>query len=224
MHPADRVTIPIDAHTSQAFNSSMRPGVTSQTKLALDELDDYLSSDVSPEYCMQLSDLDGFLTGIAVSPELIQPSEWLPVIWGNDFPDFENDDMAELIFETIMGRYNEILQSLAADPPQFNPIFWEANDGVAFAGDWAEGFRAAMMLRPVDWAEILNDEDAVLPLVPIIVLLDAEEKDPVPVSGADRRIQFFVNSANLIPSSVIEIDAYWKARRGAAPKRSGTLH
>jgi hypothetical protein len=38
------------------------------------------------------------------------------------------------------------------------------------------------------------------------------------------RIQFFVKSANLIPFSVIEIDAYWKARRGAAPKRSGTLH
>lgn len=66
---------------------------------------------------MQLSDLDGFLTGVAIGPELIKPSEWLPVIWGDDTPDFENAELAELIYGIIIDRYNEILQSLAADPP-----------------------------------------------------------------------------------------------------------
>ena len=32
----------------------------------------------APDDSMGLSDLDGFLTGIAVGPELILPSEWLP--------------------------------------------------------------------------------------------------------------------------------------------------
>ena len=114
--------------------------MTNPTKLALDELDDYLSSEGAPEGCMQLSDRDGFLTGIAVSPELIQPSEWLPVIWGYDFADFENADMAERIFSTIMGLYNEILQSLATDPPDIKPIFWETRDGQVIAEDWADGF------------------------------------------------------------------------------------
>ena len=48
----------------------------------LDALDDYLMSDHAPDDRMGLSDLDGFLTGIVVGPELILPSEWLPVIWG----------------------------------------------------------------------------------------------------------------------------------------------
>jgi uncharacterized protein len=32
-------------------------------------------SDHAPDNCMGLSDLDGFLTGIVVGPELILPSE-----------------------------------------------------------------------------------------------------------------------------------------------------
>ena len=43
-------------------------------------------SDHAPDDRMGLSDLDGFLTGIVVGPELILPSEWLPVIWGGQEP------------------------------------------------------------------------------------------------------------------------------------------
>jgi yecA family protein len=50
----------------------------------LEELADYLDSDLSPDDCMGLSDLDGFLTAIFVGPELIMPSEWLPIIWGDE--------------------------------------------------------------------------------------------------------------------------------------------
>ena len=57
----------------------------------LDTLDDYLVSDHAPHDSMGLSDLDGFLTGIAVGPELILPSEWLPVIWGGDEPVFDTE-------------------------------------------------------------------------------------------------------------------------------------
>ena len=48
----------------------------------LDALDAFLLSDRTPENCMGLSDLDGFLTAIVIGPELIAPSEWLPIIWG----------------------------------------------------------------------------------------------------------------------------------------------
>ena len=35
---------------------------------------------------MGISDLDGFLTGLVVGPELIMPSKWLPEIWGHEEP------------------------------------------------------------------------------------------------------------------------------------------
>jgi uncharacterized protein len=63
---------------------------------------------------MGLSDLDGFLTGVVVGPELIPPSEWLPLIWGGDEPEFETED--EIVLGTIMDRYNEIAACFNSDP------------------------------------------------------------------------------------------------------------
>ncbi len=44
-------------------------------RVDLQVLDRSLMSERSPPESMMLSDLDGFLTGIAVGPELVMPSE-----------------------------------------------------------------------------------------------------------------------------------------------------
>ena len=49
----------------------------------LETLDDYLSSDESPDDCMMLSELDGFLHGIACSPILIPTEERMSVALGD---------------------------------------------------------------------------------------------------------------------------------------------
>ena len=33
---------------------------------------------------MLVSELDGFLAGILVCPDLMMPSEWLPLVWGDE--------------------------------------------------------------------------------------------------------------------------------------------
>ncbi len=69
----------------------------------LDALDAFLMSDRAPEDSMGLSDLDGFLTGVVVGPELIMPSEWTRVIWDGEGPDFESMEEALAIHGTITG-------------------------------------------------------------------------------------------------------------------------
>src|ERR1700733_11985354 len=90
----------------------------------LDALDDYLMSDHAPDDSMGLSDLDGFLTGIVVGPEFIPPSEWLPVVWGGEEPEFATDEEMRAVLDTIMSRYIEIIAGFNSDPIDFDPIFW----------------------------------------------------------------------------------------------------
>jgi len=35
------------------------------------------------EDAMLLEQLDGFIAGLLICPELIKPGEWLPAVWGN---------------------------------------------------------------------------------------------------------------------------------------------
>ena len=93
------------------------------SKPALDfgDLDDYLSSDRSPENCMQLSDLDGFLHAIAVGPEAIPIEEWLSVVWGGERPKFRNTKEADHIIGVIKARYPARFW-----PASTGPLQWSA--------------------------------------------------------------------------------------------------
>lgn len=82
----------------------------------LHALDRFLMSDRAPANSMQISDMDGFLAGIAVGPELIMPGEWLPLIWNGEEPEFASLEEARTIIGIIMGRYNEILDQLNHEP------------------------------------------------------------------------------------------------------------
>src|SRR5262245_65598401 len=104
----------------------------------LEALDCFLMSDRSPPDCMTLSDLDGFLTGIAVGPELVLPSEWLPLVWGGEAPEFADESEAKAVLGAIMARYNEILRQIADDT--FDPILCTDRGGPLIDEDSAEGY------------------------------------------------------------------------------------
>ena len=145
----NRLSNPACDHTCSATSASgTRPprNTTSlNSPIDLDALDDYLMSDHAPDDSMGLSDLDGFLTGVVVGPELILPSEWLPVIWGGAEPNSNRRRDADVL-GTIMGRYNEIAACFDSDPDELDPIFWEGPEGEVIASDWAGGFLDAVAL------------------------------------------------------------------------------
>src|ERR1700734_2095411 len=54
---------------------------------------------------MLLEELDGFIAGLLVCPELIKPSEWLPVVWGSegeDDPAFDSLDHLNRVLGLVM--------------------------------------------------------------------------------------------------------------------------
>jgi uncharacterized protein len=187
----------------------------------LEALDQFLMSDASPEDCMQLSDLDGFLTGIAIGPEPVPPSEWLPVVWGGEEPVFDDAEQARTVLGAVMGRYNEILRVLAADPDAYAPLFWEGPDGEVIAADWAEGFVEAVRLRPEAWRPLLEDQEALILLMPILALCgDAEGGSPLELD-LEEDADLLAQAPDLIPACVVGIHGFWKERRGRPKAGSG---
>ncbi len=107
----------------------------------VDELDAFLESDATPDECMDITALDGFLTAVAIAPGLPPPSTWMPVIWGGKGePVFHSAEGAQRIVSLIMRRMNMIGARLGQAPPAFEPILLECEvEGggtIVLAHDW----------------------------------------------------------------------------------------
>lgn len=182
----------------------------------LDLLDEFLISDRAPEGSMLLSDLDGFLTGIAIGPDMLLPSEWLPVIWGGDEPEFASTDEAQAIILAIMLRYGEIISALENAHEDFDPIFLEGPDGRTIAADWAAGFLDAVSLRPESWQPLLRDKQAAMYATPIFLLASSDDQIPDDIKAGVAEMNLSGRLHELIPEAVFAIDAFWRKRRKAA--------
>jgi uncharacterized protein len=179
-------------------------------RVDLEALDKFLMSDRSPPDSMMLSELDGFLTGIAIGPQLVRPSEWLPLIWGGEAPEFADLDEANAILGSLMALYNEILREIADDT--LAPIFWSDRNGTVIAEDWAEGFLQAIMLRADAWEPLFTSKRDGKLLFPILSLCCDKSGNSLlglPPEAEDRIAE---QAQELIPGCVIGISAYWRRK------------
>jgi uncharacterized protein len=167
---------------------------------------------------MDISQLDGFLAGIVVGPETIVPSEFLPVVWGGEQPEFADMTEAETVLGAILGRYDEIANGLAALPPDYGPVLWQDALGNAVTEDWAVGFMQAVGLRAEAWEAALADEEAAMMLIPIGIIAGMAEPDiglhdvDLPPAFLDELIE---QAAELLPGCVIGLRAFWQDRSDA---------
>src|ERR1035438_7482812 len=64
---------------------------------------------------MNLEQIDGFLSALICSPDLVPPSEYLPKIWGDDMvleDEFSAKPMLEDLLSLIMRHWNTIVDTL----------------------------------------------------------------------------------------------------------------
>ena len=128
----------------------------------LDELDRLLL-DQSDE-CLLLSQLDGFLTGVLICPELIPPSRWLPRIWsgepGEGQPDFADMTTFQRVIDLVMHHYNTILSDLNR-PGTYEPLLdIDTRNGDVLWEMWIEGFAEALDVAPAAWRNVAHCGDA----------------------------------------------------------------
>jgi uncharacterized protein len=168
------------------------------------------------EHPMTLEELDGFFAALICGPELVRPSEYLPVIWGDNIvldDSFGKQPVFQDFLSLIMCHWNVIADTLYSGDV-FLPLLLEDDDGATHANDWATGFRRGMEFHKERWAALLADEEHGGLLVPIFAL--AHEHDPDPemrpykeAIGGDEREKLIVGAA----AGVTGIYRYFKSQR-----------
>ena len=133
-----------------------------------------------PGEAMIIGELDGFVAGLLLSPEIVPASQWLPVAWGPD-TEFASEEEADETAAALIGHYNAVARTLASEPENYGPVLEvEEPSGRVFWVAWMRGFNHALELRTGAWERIERDGggDVVEALGVMRNLYAAADEDP----------------------------------------------
>ena len=135
------------------------------------------------EETMLLEELDGFIAGLLACPELINPSDWLPLVWNRDSADkqpiFEDLDHVNTVLGLVMDHYNSVARTLMERPDRYSPLFTvDTRNGDILWELWIEGFAKAVALRPASWKKLLDaDAETATAMSGMLMLADIARGD-----------------------------------------------
>lgn len=121
-----------------------------------------LTHAVKPEEAMTVDQLEGYLFGVVITPDVTQPSEWFTDIFGEAFASFDDEQEANDKFGHLMQAYNRLnslrLKGTLGFPFNLADVDSEMLDRVR---NWAIGLDRALALRSEIWApdEVLDQEE-----------------------------------------------------------------
>ncbi|EDM72233.1 yecA family protein [Roseobacter sp. AzwK-3b] len=162
---------------------------------------------------MTVSELNGFLIGVALSPDPVDPQLWLPCIWGggSSIP-LSDAVVAQLLIDAVVEHYNEILRQLhetsacdlvLKDHPNQLDTRWEP---------WVAGFELAMILASDGWQRMMksDDEDAssALSLIMALYAIDMGES-----TLSKQQVQIFEKTAPELLPHCVTVFQKWRRRR-----------
>lgn len=154
------------------------PSDQALTEDELDQLETFLDGIGPP--AMNLEMLDGFFGALICGPQAVLPSEYLPLVWGDDYS-FATGGQAAEIFGLLMRHWNTIADTLRGAlevPDVYLPVLLVAEDGITHGNDWAQGFMRGVSTRPHRWRELLDSDEFGGPMLPIMMLAHEHDADP----------------------------------------------
>ncbi len=128
------------------------------------ELAEFLAADERPEGTMIYPELAGFVFSLCCSPESIPEEEWLPLIFNDELPAYDNKDQQASIEAAMRAMYSEIEQQVASEQISL-PAYCEVLEPLVdnFGGEapiayWARGFLDGHEWLCDIWEACLDDE------------------------------------------------------------------
>lgn len=179
----------------------------------LDELHELLLARFEDSELL-LDAVHGLLAAVAIGPDAVAPSEWIPLVIEDDKP-FEDTEQAERMLRLLLRLYNGVVRDL--DRLVFEPILGqiETEDGepALSARGWCEGFALGVDLRADPWEARMKSDPRLLELLAPIVQLAEDEgvfssedgEETPPLSEAE-----YEDAMNQIGRAVLDVQTYWR--------------
>jgi uncharacterized protein len=175
----------------------------------LARLDAFLLERIDPESdedpgLISISGLDGLFTALVSGPLLPAPEQWLPVIWGEQEPEWEDEAHFKATTELMMRHLNTVAATLQEAARDFEPLFLqdEADPEALVIDDWCEGYARGVRLSQKEWrAGGAAVEKLLQPILAFSSLTDWKGH-----KGSDAEVE---KLSSAITSNVRALYAYW---------------
>jgi uncharacterized protein len=194
----------------------------------------FLASPGAPKTALSPLELDGYLTGIIVSPQpaAIMPSRWLGGLWSEDEPVFEDEKQINLVLGAVMDHYNALIKEIdrslkrleASRICDYRPMFLTDNgkpphDTVRI---WVRGFWKAMALTPEAWRALAGGKRGQVLIGPFVGFFEFEDQEPFELR--DDAEVLLDEDAAAIPQTILALRKLSKIRsRSITPARSSKI-
>lgn len=150
-----------------------------------------------------ISQIDGYLTALVVSPQFTPPEDWLKPILGERVTWADKGTIESAVRNTLFQRYNEIGSTLSSGPRRYAPLFMRTDDGEVLIDDYADGFYLGMRLSIDVWKPFISDHEIGMAMVAILghctTMIGEDERMTVMNPQAT---QFLAESWRIVPEVV----------------------
>lgn len=128
------------------------------------ELQAFLEHPDRPEGTLRYHELQGFLFAVLSAPELVMPSEWIPVVFGDEEPVYADPAEAARMYSELLEVYNEVNATITEEGASL-PVDCVFRDEIlanleqdAPVSRWARGFTAGYDWLQDLWTDYVSDE------------------------------------------------------------------
>jgi uncharacterized protein len=195
------------------------------------DITELLSKTVNPEEAFNLEELHGFLFGLAITPDLIKPSEWLPVVFGEELFEFETKEEAEEMMANLFRVYNRCNKEHHRGKLFFPFDIGDLQTGdLTRISDWAYGLSISMTLRPDTWTisgeagddeRLTEDEEELVSSCGIIMgvadpdrIPEIFEREDFNPEANEKDLKLQATLFGLLPSAVATLQAHTRQKAG----------
>jgi uncharacterized protein len=192
----------------------LRPVNKPLTNKEFDRLSDFLDA-VPDNRAMTIEEMDGFFCALIVGPDTVMPSEYLPVLLGDELGEtqaFRSLEEAQKMLVLFTRYWNSIVAELQRYG-SYEPLFDDVDQRGIVGRLWAKGFMQGVELRIDGWSELIEAENSG-DLMMIAVV--AGDLDPAwPKRRISRRKMHEINL--LMAAAVARAHSHFLARRTPEP-------